>query len=60
MQCLGDTPWISRATAMWPDSPYVARDDGNVNTGDIFPIARGAVGLELPRSLLLVADEVIE
>jgi hypothetical protein len=42
LQCLGDMPWVSRATAMWPDARYVASDDGNVNTGDNFPIARRA------------------
>jgi hypothetical protein len=24
VQCLGDMPWVSRATAMWPDPFYVA------------------------------------
>jgi hypothetical protein len=24
VQCLGDMPWLSRATAMWPDAIYVA------------------------------------
>jgi hypothetical protein len=24
VQCLGDMPWLSRATAVWPDAFYVA------------------------------------
>jgi hypothetical protein len=24
VQCLGDMPWLSRATAMWPDQYYLA------------------------------------
>jgi len=45
VQCLGDMPWVSRATAMWPDTRYVASDDGNVNTGDDFTITRCAGAL---------------
>jgi hypothetical protein len=29
---------------MWPDSPYVAGDDGNVNTGDIFQSLAALLG----------------
>jgi len=34
LQCLGDMPWVSRATAMSPDKRYVAREDVNVNARD--------------------------
>jgi len=27
---LGEMPWVSRATAIWPDSYDLASDDGNV------------------------------
>ena len=32
LQFLGDMPWVSRATAIWPDIRYVARDSDDVNT----------------------------
>src|SRR5262249_31715339 len=41
LQCLGDMPWVSRATAMWPDSCYLASTAGHVNTSDKFAIAAG-------------------
>ncbi len=36
LQCLGDMPWVSRATATWPDNRYVASDGGSVNAGPRF------------------------
>ena len=41
LQSLGDMPWVSRATAMWPDTRYVAGDEDHVNTNDKFTIAAG-------------------
>src|SRR5215470_1439618 len=38
LQCLGDMPWVSRATAMWPDTRYVASDESYVNTSNNFAI----------------------
>ena len=35
---MGDMPWGSRATAMWPDNRYVANGEGYVNTSDNFAI----------------------
>src|SRR5215472_1054659 len=30
LQFLGDMPWVSRATAIWPDTHYLARDSDDV------------------------------
>ena len=49
LQCLGDMPWVFRATAMWPDNRYVASDGGKLNTADNFPIARGAPAPQVER-----------
>ena len=40
LQCLGDMPWVSRATAMWPDNRYVASEGGSVNTREKFSSTR--------------------
>jgi hypothetical protein len=35
LQHLGDMPWVSRATAIWPDARDVASDHANVKTDTI-------------------------
>jgi len=40
LQFLGDMPWVSRATAIWPDTRYLARDSDDVNTGYTLRSAR--------------------
>src|SRR5262249_50158793 len=34
LQCLGDMPWVSRATSMWPDSRYLVSEESYVNTSN--------------------------
>jgi hypothetical protein len=54
---LGDMPWISRATATWPDSRYLASDEGDVNTGKDFAIVIAGCAL---RSVVIdprIADD---
>jgi hypothetical protein len=55
LQYLGDMPWVSRATAMRPDSRYLASDAGDVNTSNI--IANVIAGCAL-RSVVI--DHMIE
>src|SRR6516164_7119620 len=42
LQCLGDMPWISRATAMRPDTPDLVSDHANVKT-DPFAIVAAPI-----------------
>src|ERR1700741_3612963 len=41
-QCLGEVPWINRATAMWPDAGYVVQTGTEVNRCDRRPLEVGA------------------